>query len=353
MYSIDDYDYHLPEENIAQHPVAERDRSRLLVMGREDGSLRHGHFNDLPEHLSPSDVLVVNNTQVIPARLLGKKETGGRVELLLLDFTPDKARSDDRGCLEVDCLVKASKRPRVGSRFIFDAGMTAEVIGSEGMRHQVRFSYDGDFESLLSRIGKVPLPPYIRRQNGDETFDDHTTYQTIYASQKGAVAAPTAGLHFTDNTLGKLRKKGVKIVEITLHVGYGTFSPVRVSDIRRHAMHSEWFSIPERTASTINRARQAGHRVVAVGTTCVRTLEFSSTAGNTVSAGSGNCDLFIYPGYDFKVVDAMVTNFHLPKSTLLMLVSALAGRQNILHAYRTAIEEGYRFYSYGDAMLIK
>jgi len=231
--------------------------------------------------------------------------------------------------------------------------LTAEVVGIDGMQQRVRFSHEGDFESVLYRIGEVPLPPYIRRENNDDKGDDHTHYQTVYASQKGAVAAPTAGLHFTGNSLEKLKKKGVKVVEITLHVGYGTFSPVRVSDIRQHVMHSERFSISDRAAGTINQAKQAGHRVTAVGTTCVRTLEYACTEDGEVIPGHGSCDLFIYPGYDFKVVDAMVTNFHLPQSTLLMLVSAFADRDTILAAYRTAIEKGYRFYSYGDAMLIK
>ena len=353
MYSINDYDYHLPEENIAQQPAAQRDQSRLLVVGRKNGSLGHGHFNDLPEYLCAPDVVVVNNTEVVPARLVGRKETGGRVELLLLDYAPATIRHTGGKHFETLCLVKASKRPRIGSRFVFEAGLTAEVVGIDGMKQRVRFSHEGDFERLLYRIGKVPLPPYIRRQDNHDGVDDHRHYQTVYASQKGAVAAPTAGLHFTGKTLERLEKKGVKVVEITLHVGYGTFSPVRVSDIRQHAMHAERFSISDQTAGMINEAKQAGHRVVAVGTTCVRTLEFSSTADGEVVPGSGSCDLFIYPGYHFKVVDAMVTNFHLPQSTLLMLVSAFAGRDNILEAYRTAVEKGYRFYSYGDAMLIK
>jgi S-adenosylmethionine:tRNA ribosyltransferase-isomerase len=352
MYSLNDYDYHLPEGNIAQQPAAQRDGSRLLVMVRNSGSLTHSLFSDLPGYLNASDVLVVNNTEVVPARLKGRRETGGRVELLLLDYTPGAARNSRGNAFETNCLVKASKRPRIGSRFIFDAGLTAEVVGIDGMQQRVRFSYEGDFESVLYGIGDVPLPPYIRREEHDDKADDRIHYQTVYASQKGAVAAPTAGLHFTGNTLEKLKKKGVKVVEITLHVGYGTFSPVRVSDIRQHAMHAERFSISDRAAETINQARQAGHRVMAVGTTCVRTLEYASTEDGDVIPGQGACDLFIYPGYHFKVVDAMVTNFHLPQSTLLMLVSAFAGRNNILAAYQTAIEKGYRFYSYGDAMLI-
>lgn len=352
MYSINDYDYHLPEENIAQQPAAQRDQSRLLVVGRKSGSLHHGYFSDLPDHLSDSDVLVVNNTEVVPARLVGRKESGGRVELLLLDYTPADLRDAGEAGVEMRCLVKASKRPRIGSRFVFEAGLTAEVVGIDGMQQRVRFSHEGDFERLLYRIGKVPLPPYIRRGDAGEGGADRTHYQTIYASQKGAVAAPTAGLHFTENILERLRKKGVKVVEITLHVGYGTFSPVRVSDIRQHTMHAERFCISGQTAAMINQARQSGRRVVAVGTTCVRTLEFASTVDGEVVPGKGSCDLFIYPGYPFKVVDAMVTNFHLPQSTLLMLVAALAGRDTILRAYRTAIEKGYRFYSYGDAMLI-
>jgi S-adenosylmethionine:tRNA ribosyltransferase-isomerase len=353
MYSLEDYDYHLPEENIAQQPAAQRDRSRLLVVGRENGSLLHSHFKDLPEYLGSGDVLVVNNTEVVPARLVGKKETGGRVELLLLDYTPAADQQTHGRIYETNCLVKASKRPRIGTRFIFDAGLTAEVVGIDGIQQRIRFSHEGDFESVLYCIGKVPLPPYIRRGDQDEGGDDHAHYQTVYASQKGAVAAPTAGLHFTGNSLKGLKEKGVKVVEITLHVGYGTFSPVRVADIRQHAMHAERFSISDKTAATINQARQQGRRVTAVGTTCVRTLEYASTEEGEVISGHGLCDLFIYPGYKFKAVDAMVTNFHLPQSTLLMLVSAFAGRENILAAYQEAIEKGYRFYSYGDAMLIK
>jgi len=352
MFSIEDYNYDLPEENIAQHPVAKRDQSRLFILDRESGTHDHKTFHAFPDYLSSSDVLVLNNTKVIPARLVGRKETGGRMELLLLDYDAQAAGSDDGDTFESACLMKASKRPAVGSRIRFGQDLDAEVIGLDGMQARIKFYYDGDFESVLNRIGKVPLPPYIRRSESGPAADDYVHYQTIYASQKGSVAAPTAGLHFSNETLARLREKGVNVVEITLHVGYGTFSPVRSSDIRKHVMHSERFTISEKGAAAINEAKGKGHKVIAVGTTCVRSLEFSSNGSGQVTAGGGACDLFIYPGYGFRVVDAMVTNFHLPKSTLLMLVSALAGRENILDAYRVAIESGYRFYSYGDAMLI-
>jgi S-adenosylmethionine:tRNA ribosyltransferase-isomerase len=250
------------------------------------------------------------------------------------------------------CLIKTSKRPKPGTFILFDQDLTAEVICFRDGIHTVRFSSKEDFESLLCRIGSIPLPPYIKRSANNGDCNDTAAYQTVYACQKGAVAAPTAGLHFSEKLLDALKSKGIKIVAITLHVGYGTFLPVRVSDIRDHKMYPEWFSIPEETAADINRAKKNGSRVVAVGATCVRTLEYASDENGRVSSGNGSCDLFIYPGYRFKAVDAMVTNFHLPKSTLLMLVSAFAGRKKILDAYREAIGKRYRFYSYGDAMFI-
>jgi S-adenosylmethionine:tRNA ribosyltransferase-isomerase len=288
-------------------------------------------------------VLVVNNTEVIPGRLFGRKSTGGKVEALILDYagsykkTGSYEKKQKNKKFVFECLLRASKRPKPGALFIFDQGLKAEVINFRDGIHTLRFFYDGDFKSLLYRIGNMPLPPYIKRNNGISPCDDSKSYQTVYARQKGAVAAPTAGLHFSKKLLEKIQSIGVKIVEITLHVGYGTFLPVRVSDIRTHKIHSEQYYISKNGAATINHAKAKGSRIMAVGTTCVRT---------------GNCDLFIYPGYRFKVVDAMITNFHLPQSTLLMLVSAFAGRKNILSAYNEAIKERYRFYSYGDAMVI-
>lgn len=353
MFSLKDYGYSLPEDRIAQKPAERRDRSALLVLDRKTGALSHRVFSDLPELLQPTDVLVVNDTRVIPGRLLGRKETGGKVEALVLSGGNGRP-SEPEGEVIRDCLVKASKRPKPGARFFFEEGLSAEAISFHDGIHTLRFRCSEDFDLLLDRIGKMPLPPYILKTRPDSAppRDDRDSYQTVYASRKGAVAAPTAGLHFTPELIDALRGKGIAVAPITLHVGYGTFLPVRVSDIREHRMHAEWYSIPAETAERINQARSEGRRVIAVGTTSVRTLEYVSDEDGRVKADSGPCDLFIYPGYRFKVVDAMITNFHLPESTLLMLVSAFAGRERILEAYRTAVEKGYRFYSYGDAMLI-
>ena len=297
--------------------------------------------------------MVINNTRVIPGRLLGRKETGGRVEVLLLNFAEEYRNTVPFGQKEFSCLVKASKQPKPGTLLRFDRGMTAEIVRVRDGKALIRFSYQGDFETLLDTIGMVPLPPYIKRQEGEKPpCDDRKAYQTVYAEKSGAIAAPTAGLHFTRKLLDKVKAKGVGIAAITLHVGVGTFSPVRVDDIRQHHMHQEWYFVSEDTAGMINRAREKGGRVIAVGTTSVRTLEEISDPDGAVAGGSGQCGLFIYPGYRFKAVDAMITNFHLPKSTLLMLVSAFAGRENILGAYEEAVREKYRFYSYGDAMVI-
>ena len=351
MFSIEDYHYHLPEQLIAQHPLQERDRSRLLVMDRGTGSLSHRVFHELETFLAPFDVLVVNNTQVIPGRIVGRKETGGRIEALILNYASGM-RSSVNGN-QFDCMLKSSKRTRIGTRLYFPEGVTAQVVERDDTIYRLSFSCEGDFRSVLNRIGQTPLPPYIKRDGVSSTRDDRARYQTVYASQKGAIAAPTAGFHFTETLMRRLKDKGVTLAPITLHVGYGTFLPVRVTDIRAHRMHSEWFSIPKETAETVSRAKQEGRRVVAVGTTSVRTLEFAVDEDGNVRPMTGPCDLFIYPGYRFRVVDAMITNFHLPKSTLLMLVSAFAGRNNILAAYQTAIQEKYRFYSYGDGMLIQ
>ena len=349
MFLLNDYDYDLPEERIAQTPVEGRDQSKLLFMDRTTGEIAHHKFLDIYEFLSPSDVLVINNTEVIPARLLGQKETGGKVEVLILDYPGDKKSRIDNGEYVCRCLIKSSKRPKDGTTLIFDQQLKANVVNFKAGVYVVKFSYKGNFEQTIGRIGHVPLPPYIKR-NDDK--NDRTFYQTVYASQKGAVAAPTAGLHFSLSLMKKLKEKGVKIVALTLHVGYGTFLPVRVSDIRDHRIHSEWYSISRETADRINESKKKGHRIVAVGTTAVRTLEYAGKENGIVAQGEGSCDLFIYPGYKFKTVDAMLTNFHLPKSTLLMLVSAFSTRDNVLNAYKAAIEKQYRFFSYGDAMLI-
>jgi S-adenosylmethionine:tRNA ribosyltransferase-isomerase len=315
--------------------------------------MTHAIFSDIGDNLKAGDVLVVNNTAVIPGRLAGKKETGGKVEVLIADFIGGQKSAAENGNFICRCLVKASKRCAPGTWFHFAEGLRAEVLAAGIGDYQLKFYSDGDFETLLYRIGQVPLPPYIKRNSGGMSdCDDQTSYQTVYASHKGAIAAPTAGLHFTRKLLADLGTAGVQVVELTLHVGYGTFLPVRVADIRRHQMHAEDFTISAKAARTINTARANGNRVVSVGTTCVRTLEHASDANGEVQAGSGRCDLFIYPGYRFKTVDAMITNFHLPQSTLLMLVSAFAGRHHVLNAYREAIGQRYRFYSYGDAMYI-
>ena len=349
MFLLKDYDYHLPEALIAQRPVTRRDHSKLLFLDQETGEVLHYRFHNILDLLNPSDVLVVNNTEVIPARLLGQKETGGKAEVLILGYPDGGKDRIDTGEFICRCMIKTSKRPKDGSTLFFDQGLTAKIVNFNDGIYRVKFLYTGRFEKLLDRIGRIPLPPYIKRT---DSKDDRTFYQTVYASQKGAVAAPTAGLHFSESLLEKLGRKGVKVVAITLHVSYGTFLPVRVSDIRDHRIHSEWYFVGQQTADVINREKAKGNRIVAVGTTCVRTLEYASNQNGVVAHGSGTCDLFIYPGYRFNVVDAMITNFHLPKSTLLMLVSAFAGRETVLKAYEAAIRERYRFFSYGDAMLI-
>jgi len=349
MCSLDDYNYDLPEERIAQRPVSPRDQSRLLVLDKTTGRIGHHRFDGIGDFLRPGDLLIVNDTEVVPARLFGTKETGGRVEVLILDFSEAMDRKQSIHSFETDCLVRASKSPKPGSRLVFDPELEAEVLDKRNGVLRLRFQCRKNFSDILSRIGHMPLPPYVKRRDDD---DDKTTYQTVYASIKGAVAAPTAGLHFTDTLLDELKQRGVQTARITLHVGYGTFLPVKTPDIRQHEMYSEWFHIPKNTASRIARAKQDGGRVVAIGTTSVRTVEYAASPDGTIRSGSGRSDLFIYPGYRFKLVDGLVTNFHLPKSTLIMLVAAFAGREQVLHAYREAVAKGYRFYSYGDAMLI-
>jgi S-adenosylmethionine:tRNA ribosyltransferase-isomerase len=353
MFSIDDYNYSLPPELIAQVPVPQRDQSRLMVLERKHRRISHHRFADITRLLQPKDMLIVNNTRVVPGRLKGTKETGGSVEVLLLDYPQDMERSKGAGRHACQCLVKASKPPRPGSAMHFDEGLKATVLeGAEGI-YTLDFEFQEDFGALLERIGQVPLPPYIKRQGPDSApCDDRQCYQTVYAETNGAVAAPTAGLHFSRQLLKDLAGKRVEVIPITLHVGYATFLPVRVTDIRKHKMHPEAYELTDRAASAINQAKDSGRRIIAVGTTTVRVLEYASYTDGCLRPGSGKCDLFIYPGFEFRVIDAMITNFHLPKSTLLMLVSAFSSRQFILDAYQEAVRQKYRFYSYGDAMLI-
>ena len=339
--NILDFDYELPEERIAQLPVEPRDSSRLMVLHPKDHTIEHHHFHQLGEFLEKGDVLIFNDTRVIPARLIGAREnTGGKVEIFLL-------RQMDKH--QWEALVKPGKKVRVGSIIRFSEELACEIIDHTDFGGRiVRFIYDGVFEEILDRLGSMPLPPYIH-----EKLEDQERYQTIYSRVKGSAAAPTAGLHFTERLMERLRSKGIQFGFITLHVGLGTFRPVHVETIEDHVMHREFYSVPAETAKLIQRARNDGRRVVAVGTTSIRTLEASAMRTGNVEAGSGWTDIFIYPGYQFNVVDAVVTNFHLPKSTLIMLISSFAGREFTLAAYRTAVEEQYRFFSFGDAMLIR
>jgi S-adenosylmethionine:tRNA ribosyltransferase-isomerase len=354
MYSLNDYNYSLPEELIAQVPASPRHESRLMVLERKWQRVSHRHFADIARLLFPGDLLVVNDTCVVPARLVGLKETGGRVEVVLLSYTGQTSGLQANGSFTCECLVKTSKRPRIGSKFHFDGGVQAIVLGGADGLYKLEFRFREDFDALLNRIGQIPLPPYIKRdQTNIPPCDDRVCYQTVYAEKRGAVAAPTAGLHFSGELLNELAEKGVEIVPITLHVGYGTFLPVRVVDVRKHRIHPEVYDLTQEAARAINKAKDEGRRIVAVGTTTVRVLEFASDTGGRVRAGSGECDLFIYPGFEFRVIDALITNFHLPKTSLLMLVAAFAGRDFILNAYDKAIRRRYRFYSYGDAMLIQ
>jgi len=347
--NVADFDYTLPEDLIAQEPLPERDASRLLVLDRSSGALEHRLFRDLPGLLRAGDLLVLNDTRVVPARLEGRRATGGLVEALALERV---GGSDEAP--EWECLTRSSKPLRAGARIDFGCGLSAVAIGRSAERSVLRFedARGMPVEALLER-GSVPLPPYIERLPGDPRAAlDRDRYQTVFARTPGAVAAPTAGLHFTPRILEEIRAGGVDTAFVTLHTGIGTFLPVRVEAVADHRMHPERFEIPESAAHAVRRARERGGRVVAVGTTVVRTLESRADAERGVAAGSGRCDLFIYPGHAFRVVDALLTNFHLPRSTLLMLVCAFAGRQNVLAAYEEAIATGYRFYSYGDAMWI-
>ena len=352
MYTLRDYDYALPEELIAQAPAQQRDHARLMVMDRRSGAVCHHRFENLPELLTPRDLVVINNTRVVPARLFGTKATGGKVEILILDYAGGRQRLETEGVFSSECLVKASKRPRPGTQLSFGNDLSAEIVATRDDIHTIRFASQLPLEEVLDRIGVMPLPPYIKRSQSAENQHDRHDYQTVYATESGAVAAPTAGLHFTSDLMKAIEARGIAVVALTLHVGYGTFRPVRVTDIRDHQMHAERFSVPPAVAETVNHHKARGGRIVAVGTTSVRTLEFAASPEGRLRAMQGENDLFIYPGYRFRMVDAMITNFHLPQSTLLMLVSAFAGRESILSGYQEAIKQRYRFFSYGDGMLI-
>ena len=336
-----DFYYDLPQELIAQDPLEDRSSSRLMHLSLKDGSIEHRHFTDVLDYLEEGDCLVINDTKVIPARLYGhKEETGALIEILLL-----KRRENDIW----ECLVKPGKKARPGAKITFGNGiLKGKIIDvvDEGNR-LIQFHYEGIFEEILDQLGEMPLPPYITHK-----LKDKNRYQTVYAKNEGSAAAPTAGLHFTKELLEKVKEKGVNIAHVTLHVGLGTFRPVKVDDVESHHMHSEFYIVEEDQAKLINDTKKAGKRVIAVGTTSCRTLESATGEDGILKAGSGWTEIFIYPGYHFKMIDALITNFHLPESTLVMLVSALAGKENIMHAYETAVQEKYRFFSFGDAMII-
>ena len=340
--NVKDFDFELPEELIAQDPLEDRSASRLMLLDRENGSVRNSVFRDIVNELKEGDCLVINDTKVIPARLFGVKiDTGAAIEVLLL-----KRMENDIW----ETLVKPGKKAKTGTEISFGDGiLTGKVVGvvDEGNR-LIQFTYNGIFEEILDRLGQMPLPPYITHP-----LKDKNRYQTVYAKHEGSAAAPTAGLHFTKELLDEIEAKGVKIAHVTLHVGLGTFRPVKVSDITEHHMHSEFYRIDEAEAEKINGTKAEGGRIIAVGTTSCRTLESAADVKGHVKAGSGWTEIFIYPGYEFKMIDALITNFHLPQSTLIMLVSALAGRENVLNAYKEAVDERYRFFSFGDAMFIR
>ena len=342
--NLHDFYYDLPEELIAQDPLADRSSSKLMVLDKKTGRTEHRIFKDIIEYLNPGDCLVINDTKVIPARLIGEKEgTGAAIEVLLL-----KRKEDMANTWEV--LVKPGKKARPGTRISFgDGKLVGEIIDivEEGDR-LIQFSFDGIFEEILDELGQMPLPPYITHK-----LEDKNRYQTVYAKHEGSAAAPTAGLHFTNELLAEIESKGVKIARVTLHVGLGTFRPVKVENILDHHMHSEYYEISEEAADTINSVKQSGGRIIAVGTTSTRTLESVADTHGCIKPCRGWTDIFIYPGYEFKAIDCLITNFHLPESTLIMLVSALAGKDNVMAAYREAVENSYRFFSFGDAMFIK
>ncbi len=339
--NVKDFYFDLPQELIAQDPLEDRSASRLLVLDKETGEVTHRHFRDIKEYLKPGDCLVINDTKVIPARLLGtKKDTGAKIEVLLL-----KRREDDIW----ETLVKPGKKARPGAELEFGEGLlkaTVVEVADEGNR-LIQFHYDGIFEEILDQLGQMPLPPYITHQ-----LKDKNRYQTVYAKHQGSAAAPTAGLHFTKELLAEIKELGVEIAHVTLHVGLGTFRPVKTENVLDHHMHSEFYMVEESEAQKVNKAKTSGGRIICVGTTSCRTIESAAGEDGLLKAGSGWTEIFIYPGYQFKLLDCLITNFHLPESTLVMLVSALAGRERVLSAYGEAVKERYRFFSFGDAMLI-
>ena len=350
--NLDAYHYDLPQECIAQQPADKRDNSRLMVLHTKENNLQHRHFSDLHEYIQEGDMLVVNNTRVFPARLYGRKETGGKIEVFLLEFPKliENSTNTARSC----GLLKSSKRPQLNSTITISEELHCQVVDylQDGKALlQLQFNEDLGLMRCLELAGNVPLPPYIARKEGS-TKEDSKRYQTVYADQPGAVAAPTAGLHFTEDLLTKLRDKGVIVGEVTLHVGYGTFAPVRETDITRHQIHKEYLSITQDLVDKIHETKQRGGKIWAVGTTSVRALEFAARETGSLQAMEDWCDLYIYPGFEFKVIDNLITNFHLPDSSLMFLVSALCGRTTLLNCYQTAIKKGYRFFSYGDAMTI-
>ena len=342
MMKTSDFNFDLPQELIAQDPLEDRSSSRLMVLNKESGEIAHRIFHDITEYLHPGDCLVINDTKVIPARLIGTKEdTGAHIEILLL-----KRKENDIW----ETLVKPGKKCKIGTKIVFGEGiLTGEVVDivEEGNR-LIQFHYEGIFEEILDQLGEMPLPPYITHK-----LKDKNRYQTVYAKNEGSAAAPTAGLHFTPELLEKVKEKGVNIAHVTLHVGLGTFRPVKVDDVEKHHMHSEFYIVEEDQAKLINDTKKNGGRVISVGTTSCRTLESAAGEDGIVKAGSGWTEIFIYPGYKFKAIDGLITNFHLPESTLLMLVSALAGKEHIMAAYEEAVKERYRFFSFGDAMMIE
>jgi S-adenosylmethionine:tRNA ribosyltransferase-isomerase len=341
---VKEFDYRLPAELIARYPVPERDASRLLLLNRNSKQIAEDHFRNISAHLVPGDVLVMNDTRVMPARLFGSRDSGGKVEIFLVRRTEDSAE-------RWSCLLRASKKFRDGQMVHLAGGMKAMICARAGEDSWlVEFAGPERFEEWLEREGHIPLPPYLQRE---DDADDRERYQTVFSRTTGAVAAPTAGLHFTRDLLAELATKGVRIAYLTLHTGLGTFQPVRVERIEDHRIHVERYSIPDATAEEIRSAKERGSRVIAVGTTTTRTLEYVADSDGNVASGSGEADIYIIPGYRFKVIDALITNFHLPESTLLMLVSAFAGHEYTLAAYREAVSRGFRFYSYGDAMLIE
>ena len=340
--NVKDFDFYLPEELIAQHPLEQRDSSRLMVLDKKTGEINHKKFHDIVEYLNEGDTLVLNNTRVMPARLIGEKEgTHGKIEFLLL-----KRIEKDKW----ECLAKPGKTAKVGRRFIFGEGkLKAEVVEvKENGNRIVEFFYDGIFEEVLDALGEMPLPPYIH-----ERLEDRERYQTVYSKENGSAAAPTAGLHFTKELLEEIKNKGINVAYVTLHVGLGTFRPVKVESLEEHEMHSEFYMLSKESADIINETKKRGKSIISVGTTSTRTLETIGDENGFVKEQSGWTNIFIYPGYKFKVVDKLITNFHLPESTLIMLVSTLAGRDNVMNAYNEAVNEKYRFFSFGDAMFIK